>query len=73
MKKSKRYRRPWGTQKPGLPEFRIELDQQIMEFYGINTADANAVVEMAIGGKAAIQLYEGERKSDVRLRYQRAF
>ena len=44
-----------------------------MAFYGINTADANAVIEIAIGGKAATQLYEGERESDVRLRYQQAF
>ena len=57
----------------GQPEFRIELDQQKMAFYGINTADANAVIEMAIGGKAATQLYEGERKFDVRLRYQQEF
>jgi cobalt-zinc-cadmium resistance protein CzcA len=57
----------------GQPEFRIELDQQKMAFYGINTADANSVIEMAIGGKAATQLYEGERKFDVRLRYQREF
>ncbi|MDB5280457.1 MAG: efflux transporter permease subunit [Ferruginibacter sp.] len=57
----------------GQPEFRIELDQQKMAFYGINTADANAVIEMAIGGKAATQLYEGERKFDVRLRYRQEF
>ena len=57
----------------GQPEFRIELDQQRMAFYGINTADANAVIEMAIGGKAATELYEGERKFDVRIRYQQAF
>ena len=57
----------------GQPEFRIELDQQKMAFYGINTADANSVIEMAIGGKAATQLYEGERKFDVRLRYQQEF
>src|SRR6185295_2882171 len=36
-------------------------------------ADANAAVEMAIGGKAATQLYEGERKFDVRVRYQREY
>lgn len=53
----------------GQPEFRIELDQQRMAFYGINTADANAVIEMAIGGKAATELYEGERKFEVRIRY----
>ncbi len=54
----------------GQPEFRIELDQQKMAFYGVSTADANAVIEMAIGGKAATQLYEGERKFDIRVRYQ---
>src|SRR6185369_15918517 len=54
----------------GQPEFRIELDQQKMAFYGVNTADANAVIEMAIGGKAATQLFEGERKFDIRVRYQ---
>ncbi len=57
----------------GQPEFRIELDQQKMAFYGVNTADANAVIEMAIGGKAATQLYEGERKFDIRIRYQKEF
>ncbi|MBX9784288.1 MAG: CusA/CzcA family heavy metal efflux RND transporter [Chitinophagaceae bacterium] len=54
----------------GQPEFRIELDQQKMARYGITTADASSVIEMAIGGKAATQLYEGERKFDVRVRYQ---
>lgn len=53
----------------GQPEFRIELDQQKMAMYGVNTADANAVIEMALGGKAATELYEGERKFDVRIRY----
>jgi cobalt-zinc-cadmium resistance protein CzcA len=57
----------------GQPEFRIELDQQKMAFYGVNTADANAVIEMAIGGKAATQLYEEERKFDVRVRYQQEY
>jgi heavy metal efflux system protein len=57
----------------GQPEFRIELDQQKMAFYGVTTADANSVIEMAIGGKAASQLYEGERKFDIRIRYQKDF
>jgi cobalt-zinc-cadmium resistance protein CzcA len=54
----------------GQPEFRIELDQRKMGIYGVSTADANAVIEMAIGGKAATTLYEGERKFDIRIRYQ---
>lgn len=57
----------------GQPEFRIELDQQKMARYGVATADANAVIEMAIGGKAASELYEGERKFDIRIRYQKGF
>lgn len=57
----------------GQPEFRIELDQQKMAMYGVNMADANSVIEMAIGGKAATQLYEGERKFDIRIRYEKDF
>lgn len=57
----------------GQPEFRIELDQQKMAQYGVNIADANSVIEMALGGKAATQLYEGERKFDIRIRYDKEF
>lgn len=57
----------------GQPEFRIELDQRKMALYGVSTADANSVIEMAIGGKAASQLYEGERKFDIRIRYQKQY
>jgi cobalt-zinc-cadmium resistance protein CzcA len=57
----------------GQPEFRIELDQQKMALYGITTIDAQSVIEMALGGKAATQLYEGERKFDIRIRYQKSF
>lgn len=57
----------------GQPEFRIELNQSKMALYGINAADANAVIEMALGGKAASELYEGERKFDIRIRYDKDF
>jgi len=57
----------------GQPELRIELDQNRMATYGVNTADCQAVIEMAIGGKAATKMYEGERNFDIRLRYQPQF
>ncbi len=57
----------------GQPELDIDLDQQKMAMYGVATADANAVIEMAIGGKAATQLYEGIRKFDIRLRIPEEF
>lgn len=57
----------------GQPELRIELDEQKLAVYGVDKADAEAVIEMAIGGKAATQIYEGERKFDLRIRYDKGF
>ncbi len=57
----------------GQPEFRIELNQEKMAMYGVSVADAQSVIEMAIGGKEATQLYEGERKFDIRIRYRKEF
>lgn len=53
----------------GQPEMRVELDKEKMASLGVNLADAQAVLEMAIGGKTATQKYEGEKKFDVRVRY----
>ena len=39
-----------------------------MALYGVATADANAVVSMAIGGIAASTLYEGVKTFDIRIR-----
>lgn len=57
----------------GQPELQINLNQKKMALYGVSTADANAVIEMAIGGKAATQIYEGERKFDLIIRYPEDF
>ena len=57
----------------GQPELRITLNPDKMAQYGIDAVDANAVIEMAIGGKAVSQVYEGERKFDLRLRYDQPF
>jgi cobalt-zinc-cadmium resistance protein CzcA len=57
----------------GQPELDIDLQQDAMALYGVSTADANAVIEMAIGGKAVTQLYEGVRKFDIRIRFPEQF
>ncbi|MBV8251458.1 MAG: efflux RND transporter permease subunit [Chitinophaga sp.] len=57
----------------GQPELRINLDQQKMALYGVTTEDANSVIEMAIGGKAATRIYEGEKYFDLRIRYPENF
>lgn len=53
----------------GQPEMSVILDEEKMALYGVTIADAQAVIEMAIGGKTATEKYEGERKFDVRIRY----
>lgn len=53
----------------GQPELRIELDKQKLARYGANVSDAEDIIEMAVGGKPATKMYEGERKFDVRIRF----
>lgn len=57
----------------GLPELQIKLDESRMARYAVSTADAQTVIEMAIGGKAATRFYEGERIFDVQLRFQKEY
>lgn len=57
----------------GQPEMSVILDKDKMAAYGVKLSDAQAVLEMAFGGKTATQKYEGERKFDVRIRYQKEF
>ena len=62
----------------GQPELDINLDQQKMALYGVATAQANAVVSMAIGGLGpggvpASTLYEGIKLFDIRVRMPEEF
>ncbi len=57
----------------GQPEISVILHDHQMAQYGVSTADVQAVIEMAIGGKTASILYEGERKFDIRLRYEQQY
>jgi len=57
----------------GLPELQIQLEESRMARYAVSMADAQAVIEMAIGGKAATKFYEGERTFDVQIRFQKEF
>jgi cobalt-zinc-cadmium resistance protein CzcA len=54
----------------GQPELSIILNQKKMAAYGVNIADAETVIEMAIGGKTATKFFEQEKKFDVRVRYE---
>jgi cobalt-zinc-cadmium resistance protein CzcA len=49
----------------GQPEISVILDREKMAGYGVNISDAQAVLEMAFGGKTATQKYEGEKNLKV--------
>jgi cobalt-zinc-cadmium resistance protein CzcA len=57
----------------GQPEISVVLDRELMAAYGVTLSDAQAVLEMAFGGKTATQKFEGEKKFDVRVRYEQQY
>lgn len=57
----------------GQPEISVLFDEEKMAIYGVTKSDAQAVLEMAIGGKTATVKYEGERKFDIRIRYDKDY
>lgn len=49
----------------------IEVDRTKAARYGVNVADVNAVLEMAVGGLPVSSLWEEERKFDIILRFSK--
>lgn len=57
----------------GQPELQINIHESRLARYGVNKSDVQRTIEMAIGGKSASQVYEGERKFDLVVRYDKPF
>ena len=53
----------------GQPSIKIVPDRQACSRYGLNTGDVETVIQAAIGGKAATQVFEGERRFDLTVRW----
>jgi heavy metal efflux system protein len=51
-----------------LPQLVIDIDRDRAARLGLNVQDIQDVVEAALGGKAATQIWEGERKFSVAVR-----
>ncbi len=51
-----------------LPQYRLEIDRAAAARYGLNVADVQEVIETALAGKAATELWEGERHFSVVVR-----
>ncbi|MEK9281489.1 CusA/CzcA family heavy metal efflux RND transporter [Bradyrhizobium sp. ISRA442] len=52
----------------GLPILTVKLDRQALSRYGLSVTDVQNVVEIAVGGKPAGKLYEGDRRFDIIVR-----
>ena len=46
----------------GQQYLSIDIDRQAIARYGLNASDVHDVIETAIGGKEATQIFEGERR-----------
>ena len=51
-----------------LPQYRLEIDRAAAARYGLNVMDVQDVIETALAGKVATELWEGERHFGVAVR-----
>ncbi len=51
-----------------MPQLLIDIDRDRAARYGLNVSDIQDVIEAALAGKAATNLWEGERKFAVAVR-----
>jgi cobalt-zinc-cadmium resistance protein CzcA len=56
-------------QEAGQPQLIISIDRAASARYGIMSADIDAAVQAAVGGIAATQILEGDRRFDFVIRY----
>lgn len=57
----------------GQQELTIDIDRRAIARYGLNVAEVNELIATAIGGKAVTQVFEGERRFTLLLRYPENF
>ena len=57
----------------GQQYLSIEIDRQAIARHGINVSDINDVIEAAIGGQTATEIYEGERRFSAVVRLPEKF
>jgi heavy metal efflux system protein len=57
----------------GQQYLNITIDRQAIARHGINTADVHDIVETAVGGKIATEIFEGQRRFSAAVRYPESF
>lgn len=59
-----------AEQQAGLAQVAIAIDRARIARYGINIADVEEVIEMAVGGKTASEMLDGNRRFAISVRLQ---
>ena len=59
-----------AEQVTGLPMLTVTPDRASLARYGLNVADVQSVLSIAIGGRTAGKIFEGDRRFDVVVRLQ---
>ena len=62
-----------AEQVSGQPQLQIEVDRAVIARYGLNVDDVLEVVEVAVGGEEAGQVFEGQRRFDIFVRLEESF
>ncbi|KWV47134.1 cation transporter [Bradyrhizobium macuxiense] len=57
-----------AEQVQGLPVLTVKVDRQALSRYGINVADVQNLVEIAVAGKSAGRVFEGDQRFDIVVR-----
>jgi len=57
----------------GLPVLSIDVDRSALARYGLTVADVQEVVSIAVGGREAGQVFEGDRRFDIVVRLAEEF
>jgi len=57
----------------GLPILEVDVDRSAIARYGLTVADVQDVVSIAVGGRAAGQLFQGDRRFDIMVRLPEEF
>src|SRR5262249_23433965 len=53
----------------GQPSVKIVPNRERCARYGLNTGDVESVIQAAVGGQAVTQVYEGEKRFDLTVRW----
>ncbi len=56
-------------QEPPLPQVQIHVDREVAARFGVAVADIAELIEVGIGGRSVGQLFLGERRYDIAVRF----